>query len=304
MAKRLGKALTTGPACASLREHLRVTRLHEPPITSWTVVEDGFLRAMEAFDQEVIAGQASDGERQNGKGDYFNDLLALLLEASSGASLDKRTGVNGLVFPNHSLDITYPQTANAIAEVLVEAKMLGTPQHPGNATTQQREGRPGSADLLKRTKEVGFKTIDLKAGFGMQQAARGEAAQDGMTGDLTSWLRAVKPKSYLALAVRVTSPSDAQAVVTMTQAMTQIVDGCGAFLYRPVGHRDKNLDPPRYEVVPVPAHLEMARFLQRVTLDLRAAKRRVDAAGPEFASPDLPSAAVDAATKDVDDLPG
>ena len=35
---------------------------------------------MQAFDDLVATGVADQGDIQNGKGDYFNDVLALLLE--------------------------------------------------------------------------------------------------------------------------------------------------------------------------------------------------------------------------------
>ena len=304
MAKRPGKALMTGPACLPFRQHLSAVRLAHATPSSWLSVQADFLAAMESFDNQVIAGNASDGERQNGKGDYFNDLLAVLLESSSSVALNKRTGVNGLIFPNHNLDITYPQTPGAIAEVLVEAKMMGTPQHPGNASTQDIEGRPGSADLLKRCKEAGFKTIDLKAAYGMLQSALGGQQQEGMTGDLTSWLRTAKPRSYIALAVRVTSKSDADAVVTMAQAMTQVVDGCGVFLYRPLGYLAGSLRPASYEEVSVPSAIQLVRVMQRITQDLIAAKARVDAAGPDVPTLRPPSAAVEELVQAAEEAAG
>ena len=82
MAKAVGQALATGPACAPFREHLNEIRQQDPPPTHWDAVSDRFLRSMEAFDASVIAGNATEGERQNGKGDYFNDLLAYVLEQS------------------------------------------------------------------------------------------------------------------------------------------------------------------------------------------------------------------------------
>ena len=62
---------------------------------SWNQVEAEFLAAMSAFDATIssTAGRQdmTDAEKsslsadlQNGKGDFFNDLLALLLENCSG----------------------------------------------------------------------------------------------------------------------------------------------------------------------------------------------------------------------------
>ena len=42
---------------------------------------------MEGFDDNVASGVAGMGELQNGKGDFFNDLLALLLEQCAGVEL-------------------------------------------------------------------------------------------------------------------------------------------------------------------------------------------------------------------------
>src|SRR3989304_1207583 len=72
----------------------------------WTEVEDAFVRAMEAFDANVANGVADIGELQNGKGDFLNDLLALLLEGCAGGQLSSRGGVPGAVFANHHLDGT------------------------------------------------------------------------------------------------------------------------------------------------------------------------------------------------------
>jgi hypothetical protein len=287
-ASRLGSALRNERAAAPLREHLEsmVSSSVEP--SSWGSVESDFLAAMQALDDFVTSGEASEGVRQNGKGDYFNEVLRLVLEGAAGVRLDARHSVPGLIFPKHNLDLTYPATGpgdlSTVAEVMVEAKMLGTPQHPGNETTQGIEGRRGSADLLKRCKEAGFKSIDLKAAFGMVQSERGERQQRGVDGDLTTWLRAVRPKSYLALAVRVISEQDAVAVVAMADNMTRVMDGVGLFMYRAVGYDKCNLNPAKYEAVPVPPTLQMGRVIYRIGLDLRAAKSR-----NIIVAPDLPS---------------
>jgi hypothetical protein len=270
VAKPVGRALRTGQACAPFRSHLEAVRHQVPAPTHWDAVADGFLRAMEAFDASVIAGGASEGERQNGKGDYFNELLAHVLEQASGAVLSTRSGVAGLIFPNHNLDVAYPASGD-IVEVLVEAKMMGTPKHPGNPQAP-REGRPGSADMLKRCKEAGFKTIDLKAGFGYKLTQAGQADQAPIAGSLTDWLRRVKPSSYVVLAVRVTSPPDFQAVLATATAMTQVMDRVGIYAYRPVKFSPASLSPPRYEECPgTPQHLRLSVVLYEIGQRLRAA---------------------------------
>jgi hypothetical protein len=298
VAKPVGEALSSGGATAPFLDHLARVRAQQPGPASWTLVQDDFLAAMETFDDHVTVGSATDGQRQNGKGDYFNDLLAVVLENAAGVQLNARRGVPGLIFPNHNLDVTYPSTTRGdvqtIAEVMVEAKMMGTPMHPGNAGTERPEGRRGSADMLKRCKEAGFKSIDLKAAYGMLQSAAGQVQQEGIGGDLTSWLRTARPKSYMVLAVRVTSEADAQAVRTMADNMTRVMDGVGLFLYRAKGYDPANLYPARYEPVQVSPTLELVRVLQRITVDLRAAKTR----GATTAPPP-PSVAVERAAEEA-----
>jgi hypothetical protein len=270
MAKSVGQALATGPACAPFREHLKDIRSQDPTPTHWDAVADRFLRSMEVFDESVIAGIATEGERQNGKGDYFNDLLAHVLEQASDTVLSRRSGVAGLIFPNHSLDVTYPAVGEII-EVLVEAKMMGTPKHPGNPKAKP-EGRPGSADMLKRCKEAGFKTIDLKAGFGYKLTQAGLADQEVISGSLTDWLRKVKPSSYLVFAVRVTNPHDFHAVIATATAMTQVMDRVGVYAYRPVKFSPNNLSPPRYEECPgTPQNLRLSIVLYEISQRLRTA---------------------------------
>lgn len=115
---------------------------------SWDQVEDDFLRAMERFDANVTSGVAVQADWQNGKGDFLNDLIALLLENCAGLDLLSRRGIPGLIVGTHNLDITYPGTG--IAQFLLEAKALGNPKHPRNPSQKNSLGRPGSSDIPKR----------------------------------------------------------------------------------------------------------------------------------------------------------
>ena len=148
-------------------------------------------------------------------------------------------------------------------------------------------GRPGSADMLKRCKEGGFKSIDLKAGYGYKLAQAGRSRQDAISGDLTSCLRTVKPRSYMLFGVRVVSRSDFDAVITSAQAMTQVVDGVGVVAYRPKRYEESFLFPPRYEAVKVPNALDIGVVLHRICLDLRAAHEAASLEQPldEFQTP-------------------
>src|SRR3954452_5353861 len=103
---------------------------------------------MYAFDKLVVKGTADQGDIQNGKGDYFNDVLALLLERCSGKTLHSRPDVAGLSFRRHMLDVAYPATGTVA--FTIETKATGIPKHPRNPKQRHPEGRAGSADLEKR----------------------------------------------------------------------------------------------------------------------------------------------------------
>lgn len=128
------KLVATKPACAPLFAMYQAAEVARP--RSWTEIEDAFVAAMSAFDANVASGVADIGDLQNGKGDFFNDLLALLLENCAGVSLYSRGGVPGFVFANHNLDLTYPNTG--VVRFTLEAKAVGTPRHPKTRSSQRR----------------------------------------------------------------------------------------------------------------------------------------------------------------------
>ncbi len=194
--------------------------------TQWNQVEERFLRAMESFDSGVAAGEATQGERQNGKGDFFNDLLAILLENCAGVALRSRRGVPGLIFRQHNLDVTYPAEGQIMFNL--EAKATGTPIHPGNQTSQKNPlGRGGSADLDKRVKETGFKAIDMKSEF----ARVNSLGSPGRS--LTDWLGNMEPQCYLFIAARVTSKADFKSVLHHADLAAQVLDRVGVYCFEP-----------------------------------------------------------------------
>ncbi|MFN8624583.1 MAG: hypothetical protein U0587_01145 [Candidatus Binatia bacterium] len=100
------KTVAAKTGCAPLKEMYERAVSSKPQ--TWKEVETDFLLAMERFDANVANGVADIGDLQNGKGDFFNDLLALLLENCAGVTLYSRGGVPGLIFPKHNLDVTFP----------------------------------------------------------------------------------------------------------------------------------------------------------------------------------------------------
>ena len=222
----------------------------------WTQVEDRFLDAMWGFDQAFAAGLANQGDNQNGKGDFFTDLIALILEKCSGKELHGRGSVPGLIFPKHNLDTSYPKEGTV--EALIETKVAGAPKSVRNPLQKNPLGRPGSSDLDKRVKEAGLKTIDLKAEW-----ARHAGQGGGPTSDLLTWLRQSKPLSFLFLAIRVVDEADLKRTLFFANAAKSMMDDVGLVVYK------SDHSGQRYQVCEVPPHLELDRVLSRVCTALR-----------------------------------
>jgi hypothetical protein len=226
--------------------------------STWRQAEGNYLAAMRDFDQLVVAGIADQGDVQNGKGDYFNDVLSLLLERCSGKALHTRPDVPGLSFRRHMLDAAYPATG-AVA-LTIETKATGTPKNRRNPKQPHPEGRAGSADLEKRIKEASFKNIDIKA-----EAARLEGQGGGATSDLGAWMRQASPRCYMFLAVRVRDAADLAATITFGHIAATWFDACGLYCY---GWDESGTT---YEPKPVTAtSLELDRVLSQVCTALRA----------------------------------
>ena len=239
-------------------------------------MEADFLAAMSAFDTDLAGTQdmpLSDSDRtslsadiQNGKGDFFNDLLALLLENCADIDcLYTRSKVPGLIVREHNLDGVYPKTGPI--GFLLEAKMMGTPRH-ALSPKQKPAGRRGSADVGKRVKELAFKSIDLKGEYSRRMTSEGQLPSGGGSGgtDLTTWLRASPPNIYFFLAVRVLSESDFDATIRWAHTAQQVVDAVGLYCYEP----EEGTTTQYRRRGGVPTDLELERVLYKACLELRS----------------------------------
>lgn len=273
--RKTSDVVARSAACRPLRELYAWAKAER--VTSWEQVEQRFLAAMSDFDSalaatasapESEAAQSVAADLQNGKGDFFNDLLALLLENCSGVeTLYARGNVPGLIVETHNLDGVYPNTGEI--GFLLEAKMMGTPRHALNPK-QRRAGRPGSADINKRVKELAFKAIDLKGEHSRRRTIEGRQPPAGGPGggDLSTWLHASPPRIYFFLAARVISESDFNLVRRWCGAAQQVVDAVGLFCFQPVGDTLTTYG----RRAGVPADLAIERVLYRACLDLQHLK--------------------------------
>ncbi len=250
--RKTSPRVATSPGCAPLHE--LYLWAEEQKVSRWTDLQERFLEAMWDFDHNVTTGAATQADVQNGKGDFFTDLIALVLENASGKSLYGRGAIPGLFFPTHSLDASYPPDGQV--EVLIETKAAGAPANPRQKTPKDRRA---SADLKKRITEVGLKTIDLKAEY-----ARHAGQGQGPAGDLVTWLRRSKPSCLLFLAIRVADALDRKSTIEHAQIADHMMDGVGLVAYEP------DAEEKRYRLVEdLPLHLELDRVLSRVASHLR-----------------------------------
>jgi hypothetical protein len=206
------KQASTKPGRAPLVASYRA--IEQAGYSTWRQAEHAFLQAMEQFDALVAADVADQGDIQNGKGDYFNDLLALLLERCSGKDLHTRPDVPGLSFRRHKLELT------------IETKATGIPRHARNTKQPHAEGRAGSADLEKRIKEASFKNIDIKA-----EVARLQGQGGGATSNLGQWMRTAPPRCYMFIATRVRDDADLRATIGFGHTAATWFDECGLYCY-------------------------------------------------------------------------
>ncbi len=254
--KTIGTGVVSSPGRAPFVSAL--TEIAAGSDTSFRAIEARFLQTMAEFDDLVIGGVANSGDRNNGKGDFFNDVISLLLERGSGKALHTRGSIPGLLFENHSLDVAYPATGTVL--LTVETKAAGVPRHPGNPN-QHVSGRPGSADLEKRIKEAAFKDIDIKGEY-----ARTLGQGGGATSDLRSWLGRTPPRNWLLLSVRVRSQTDLDKTIKFAHIASSWFDGCGLYAY---GHQGWDLSKP-YEAKKVPTTVELDRIMHDVSTALRS----------------------------------
>lgn len=267
--RRPRNVLLTNPYCAPLRD--MHDRMKSARATSWNQIESQFLATMSAFDAGLptalepgddgkVQSRLLSGAIQNGKGDWFNNVIALLLERCSGVeTLYVRRRVPGLIIAEHNLDGVYPGDATAEIEFLLEAKMMGTPRH-ANSTNEKATGRDGSADTNKRVKELAFKSIDLKGEAARRLAMLGRAPTAGGPGggDLSTWLHASRPRIFFFMGVRVLGDTDFAAVVRWAETAAQVVDAVGLYCYEPVP--GSNVDYRTRGGVPTVYELERVLF--------------------------------------------
>ena len=162
-------------------------------IDTFAEIEPDFVAAMSAFDHQVIAGNISSGENQN-KGLFFNELIAQLVERCAGLGIAQRGKRPGILMPTVDVDLCFPADPKTRPAMIAEVKMAGIPKHPRSPKAAIM-GRPASADVDKRIREIALNVIDLK----LADVQGGTAA----IGDITSWIQGTRPQFFALFGLRI-----------------------------------------------------------------------------------------------------
>ena len=201
------------------------------------------------------------------KGDFFNDLLALILENCAEVSIWSRRGVPGFIMPTHSLDITHP--SDGVKVPRGAAKALGTPKHPG----AQEEGPMGhrgrlTSEARQRSSPSRPSTSKWSMDESRSPAWRPPIGQSGWQPDHMAPDRGAG--TFLFISARVIGATDLYCSRhRLWERAAQVEDGVGIFCYRPARTpRRRGTEA----VATIPTGLQLERTLHRACEDLLVIK--------------------------------
>lgn len=215
-------------------------RVQAEGISTFAEVELDFVAAMSAFDHQVAAGNFTSGQNQN-KGLFFNELVARFIERCAGVGIAQRGKRPGILLPTVDVDLCFPPDPTTRPAMIAEVKMAGTPKHPGSPQAGIM-GRPASADVDKRIREIALNVIDLKLAD----------VQGGTTsiGDITSWIQGTRPRFFALFGLRIVDDNDLRKVLARFQYLANsYANGVGVALYGPT---DPTTADGRVTYAPIP----------------------------------------------------
>jgi hypothetical protein len=225
-------------------------------------VQDDWLRLMWSLDRFRIAGVEPQGMRvksiealNKSKGNWFAELLALLLQNRTAQHVGARTRVQGFSQP-HQIDVAWP-ARKVDPLICAESKVTGGPPY------DDRPARGAVSDFSNRRKELKFAATDLKL-FRRQQETAIE--------HWDVWRTAAPPKMYLLWGARLRladeSSNPAETIDKLAAEARALVDtyldGAGIFAWR--------RGDGGYEAVPLPAAARVTDLddvLYRIATEIR-----------------------------------
>jgi hypothetical protein len=244
------------PAFRALLERVEAER-----IETFAEIERDFVAAMSTFDERVAAGDITSGQNQN-KGLFFNELIARLVERRAGFGVAQRGKRPGILLPQVDVDLCFPADRKARPVLIAEVKMAGTPKHPRSPEAGPL-GRPASADVDKRIREIALSVIDLK----LADKQGGTTVID----DITSWIQATEPRFFAIFGLRIIDDNDRRKVVGRFQHLANsYANGVGLALYEPV---DASSAEGRvtYRSIPPPGGMSIDDAIRRMCRVIKSA---------------------------------
>ena len=236
-------------------------RVEAERIETFAEIETDFVRAMSAFDHKLVAGELTSGQNQN-KGLFLNELIARLIERCAGFGVAQRGKRPGILLPQVDVDLCYPPDRNLRPAMIAEVKMAGTPKHPKSPTAKAL-GRPASADVDKRIREIALNVIDLK----LADVQGGTA----VIGDITSWIQETRPRFFALFGLRVVDDNDLRKLLGRFQYLgNSYANGVGLALYQPT---DPSTPEGRitYKAIPPPGGMSIDDTIKRMCRLIKSA---------------------------------
>jgi len=223
---------------ASLKE-----RIQSEAVKQFAEIQDEWLTLMWALDSYRVAQVPPRGMGKRtstparrleavykSKGNWFAELLALLLQNRTSLVLAPRQKVQGFS-QSHQIDVAWPARENDPL-VCAETKVTGAPAYGSTPA------RGAMSDWTNRRKELKFASTDLKL---YRRDAETKIDHWGV------WRESAAPRAYFLWAARL-SPKD--KITRMSEEAQALVntylDGAGIF-----GWRESD-DGRGYEIVPLP----------------------------------------------------
>lgn len=211
-------------------------RVQDDAIRRFSDVQEDWLDLLWTLDSYRVAqvlptGFKDFGAFNRGKGNWFAELLSLLLQNRTHHRVAARQKVGGFS-QRHQIDIAWPARGEDPL-VCCETKVTGAPAFGSTPA------RGAMSDFANRRKELKFAATDLKL-YRRQE--------DKKIGHWDVWRRSERPKAYFLWAARLEPGKDrVETLVREARALIDTyLDGAGLFAWQP------NPTESGYEQVPLP----------------------------------------------------
>jgi hypothetical protein len=243
-------------------------RVQVESVRQFRQVENDWLRLMWCLDQYRQRGvpprgmgnpKVSDVKRleavYRSKGNWFAELMALLLQNRTSQRIRPRAKVSGFS-QNHQIDLAWPDRGEDPL-VCVETKVTGAPSFRGT------NSRSALSDFANRRKELKFAATDLKLWRRQQETE---------INHWSVWRREARPMTFFLWAARLSTdrPAGNDRIDKLVAEARALVDtyleGAGLVAWHDKGDH--------YEIVPVPDQEQVSRLddvLYRIESEIKAA---------------------------------